>query len=564
MNAIADFVKALGPSRVAAMGAVAVGLIGFFIFLAFRFSQPQMSVLYTDLPFEDSTEVVKRLEALNVDHELRQDGAVILVPKNDVLKIRMQLAEDGLPTGGSVGYEIFDKGDTLGATSFVQNINQLRAIEGELARTIRSLRQVQFARVHLVIPQRKLFSRNKVEPSASIVLKVRGTLEPAQIKAIRHLAASAVEGLQPSSISIVDERGRLLASGVPGAEGSVGVDMAEDRKLNFEARLRQQVEEIVGSVVGRQHTHVQVSAELDYRQTTQTSEIFDPEGQVVRSSVTRNENNASSQLANDGAVTVGNELPAADGADGGANGRNSETTERNEETVNYEISRTQKTEVIAAGRVKRLSVAVLVDGVYKKDDAGKPVYAPRSKAEIDQIEALVRSAVGYDKTRGDIVTVTNLRFADDEQQDLGDGAEASLFDLSRDDYFYIAELAMTLIISLFVVLFVVRPLVRRILNPEGEKHTQLITSTAASTEIDPETGEVIQRLEGPDGMGGAGAPQGSGNIPQINNKTAEQLEVARMSGEVHASAIREVGEIISNNPDNAVGIIRDWMDADAA
>src|SRR2546427_483301 len=182
--------------------------------------------------------------------------------------VRMKLAEAGLPKGGGVGYEIFDKSDTLGATSFVQNINQLRALEGELARTIRAIERIQAARVHLVLPQRPLFSRDKVEASASIVLKVRGALEAQQVRAVRHLVASAVNGLKPERVSVVDESGRLLADGAqtenPNGAGS------EERQAAFERRLREQIEGIVSSGVGPGRARGQITAAFDHNPGTPT------------------------------------------------------------------------------------------------------------------------------------------------------------------------------------------------------------------------------------------------------------------------------------------------------
>src|SRR6201993_4120758 len=200
------------------MTAVTVGLGGFFAFLILRVTAPAMTTLFTDLSFEDSAAIVKDLERQTIPYELRNDSAIVMVPKDRVARLRMKLAEAGLPKGGGVGYEIFDKSDALGTTSFVQNINHLRALEGELARTIRSLDRLPGARVHLVLPERPLFAREAPEPSASIVLRVRGMLEPQQVNAIRHLVASAVTGLKPERVSIVDEAGRLLADGARGSE----------------------------------------------------------------------------------------------------------------------------------------------------------------------------------------------------------------------------------------------------------------------------------------------------------------------------------------------------------
>src|ERR1700688_4524974 len=196
-----------------AMVAVTAALIGFFAFVIMRVTTPQMTTLFTDLSVEDSSAIIKDLERQAIPYELRNDGAAIMVPKDKVTRLRMKLAEGGLPKGGGVGYEIFDKSDALGATSFIQNINHLRALEGELSRTIRGIDRVQAARVHLVLPERPLFSRDKIDATASIVLKVRGTLEPQQVRAIRHLVAGAVNGLRPERVSVVDETGKLLADG---------------------------------------------------------------------------------------------------------------------------------------------------------------------------------------------------------------------------------------------------------------------------------------------------------------------------------------------------------------
>jgi flagellar M-ring protein FliF len=239
-----EFLKGLGAARLAAMVAVTAALIGFFAFIILRVTAPQMVALFTDLPVQDSGAIVKEIERQGIPYEIRQDGGTILVPKQHVLRLRMKLAEGGLPKGGGIGYELFDKTDTLGATSFVQNINHLRALEGELARTIRSLDRVEVARVHLVLPERPLFSREKVEPSASIMLRLRGSLEPHQVRAIRHLVATAVSGLKPERISIVDEGGRLLADGAAGSDGGLAGGL-DERQLAFERRLREQIESIV-------------------------------------------------------------------------------------------------------------------------------------------------------------------------------------------------------------------------------------------------------------------------------------------------------------------------------
>jgi flagellar M-ring protein FliF len=249
VTAFVDFLKSFGTARLAAMGVVALGLVGFFGFYILRVSALPMVPLYTDLSFDDSRAIITELDGRAVEYELRQDGAVILVSQDQVLRLRMDLAGDGLPSGGGVGYEIFDKGDTLGATSFVQNINHLRALEGELSRSIRTIQNVNAARVHLVMPERQLFARERAMPSASIMLKTRGSLATPQVRAIQHLAAAAVEGLEPNRVSVVDERGTLLADGRGEANAGFASTM-EERRIQVENRMAGKIEEIIASVVG--------------------------------------------------------------------------------------------------------------------------------------------------------------------------------------------------------------------------------------------------------------------------------------------------------------------------
>jgi flagellar M-ring protein FliF len=521
------------------MGAVAAALIGFFAFVILRATAPQMVPLFTDLSFEDSAAIVKDLERQAIPYELRNDGAIIMVPKVGQARLRMKLAESGLPKGGGIGYEIFDKSDALGATSFVQNMNHLRALEGELVRTIKGIERVQAARVHLVLPERPLFSRDKAEASASIVLKVRGQLEPQQVRAIRHLVASAVNGLKPQRVSIVDEAGRLLADGATEELPGVAGLSADERKTAFERRLREQVESIISSVVGPGRARVQLTADFDYNKITQTSDRFDPEGRVMRSSQSREE--SSGAVDNQGQVTVGNELPGGQQNQLPPNAR--EQSKKSEEIVNYEISRTTKTEVVEGGRVNRLSVAVLVDGTYGRNDKGEPVYQERTKEELDRIAALVRSAIGYDQKRGDQVEVVNLRFAEIPSNVISEPTGImALLQFTKDDIMRGVELAVMLILGIIVMLMVVRPLVRRIVTPEA---VAAITggATAALPAADAADGEPIQ---------------------PVPSQTSKMIEIAQVQGQVHAQSVQKVGELADRNPNETISIIRSWLHNEAA
>jgi flagellar M-ring protein FliF len=534
VQGIAEFLKSLGATRVAAMVAVTLALVGFFAFVILRVTAPQMATLFSDLPLEDSGAIVKELERQNVAYELRHDGATILVPKDMVGRLRMKLAEGGLPKGGGVGYEIFDKSDVLGATSFMQNMNKLRALEGELARTIRSIDRVQAARVHLVLPERPLFSRDKIEPTASIVLRVRGSLEAQQVRAIRHLVASAVNGLKPERVSVVDETGRLLADGA--AETGPGGVSADERQVAFERRLREQVESIVSSVVGPGRARVQLTADFDFNRITQTSDRFDPEGRVVRSSQTREEVTAAD--SNQGQVTVANELPGAQRPQD--NGGKSEQNRKSEEIVNYEISRTTKTEVIEGGRVNRISVAVLVDGIYSKNDKGELVYQPRPKEELDRIAALVRSAIGFDQKRGDQVEVVNLRLAETPQNTIAEpNGWLDMLQFTKDDIMRGIELAVMGLLGLVVILLVVRPLVRRVVTPDKPVALPAAAGDGAAA---------------PAAIAGGEVP-----APAISSHTSQMIDMAQVKGQVHAQSVQKVGELADRNPEETVAIIRQWL-----
>ena len=276
MDGLLQFFNRLGLARVAAMAVIAVLMLGFFAFLIMRASTPPMAPLYSGLSLEDSSAIVSELQTQNIAYELRGDGDTILVPRDQITSIRMSLAQDGLPTRGQVGYEIFDQQSTLGATSFVQNINNVRALEGELARTIGSLARIKSARVHLVLPERALFSREQKDPTASIVLSVRGELSAGEIRAIQHLAASAIEGLTPSRVSVVDDTGRLLASGAGNSTGDILASESEERTLSVENRLRARVEDLLANIVGSGRAPVQVTAERDMNQLSPTSETIAP------------------------------------------------------------------------------------------------------------------------------------------------------------------------------------------------------------------------------------------------------------------------------------------------
>nr|WP_293215738.1 flagellar basal-body MS-ring/collar protein FliF [Parvibaculum sp.] len=541
----------MGMVRLAALGLVAVSLLVFFAFIALRFGSEPKSLLFSDVGVEDAAKMVAELDAAKVPYELRGDGSMIYVPQSEVLRLRMMLAEKGLPAGGTVGYEIFDNADALGTTSFLQNINHLRALEGELARTIRAIDGIQGARVHLVLPERELFSRERREPTASIVLKVnRNALSSQQVKAIQYLVASAVDGLAPGRVSIVDERGTLLASGAGDDNQAIFASSVDERRSNYENRLRTHLENIIQRVVGADKARVEVTAQMDYNRITQTSDMFDPNGQVVRSTQTVEDSSSSTDGAQNDGVTVGNNLPNANlGSAEGETG-SKQATNRTEETVNYEISRTTKTEVLEPGRVKRLSVAVLVDGAYAQGEDGTMVYAPRTQQELDKIEALVKSAMGFDEARGDLVEVVNLQFA--PRPELGtdvalEEETAGFMSFARADIMRLVELAVLAVLALVAIFFVARPLLAKNGILSGNGVPLSLPGTAAP--------EGQAAISGPNGEN-----QSAGSLPAPEQLSEDMLiDIAQVAGKVKQSSVRKIGELVSNHPDESISILRSWL-----
>jgi flagellar M-ring protein FliF len=395
------------------------------------------------------------------------------------------------------------------------------------------------------MPERRLFERDREPPRASIVLKLRGDLEGGQVRAIRHLVASAVEGLKPERVSIVDERGRLLADGAQ-AEAAGSSLVADEKQTAIERRLRSQVEEIVAGIVGPGRTRVQVAAELDLNRVESRSETFDPESRVVRSTQTRAENQLSGN--GEGAVSVGNELPGAS-AQGGAPNRDS--SNKNEEVVNYEISRTTRTEVLEGGRVKRLSVAVVVDGLYARGGNGEATYQPRPQEELDRIAALVRTAIGFDRNRGDQIEVVNLRFADAPTvpEIKEESLVSTLINPGKEDILRLLELGVIAILTLVVILVVVRPMLRNAFGTSAHGSGGGFGIPGLGV---PGLG-TLGKLGGESGEAGAMA-----SLPQ-NNSTAQMMEIAKINGQMRSDSVEQLGNMVKGNPQETVAVLRNWI-----
>ena len=536
--------RTLGPARLLALGATGIGLLAFFAFLVLRLAEPEYTLLYGSLEFEDSAEITRRLEGLGVPFRLLDDGSAILVPTDRALRLRMTLAEEGLPRGGTVGNEIFDQVSALGTTNFLANVNLRRALEGELARTIASLADVGAARVHLVLPRRELFRRDQVEPSASITLRMLGSrrLDRRQVQAVQHLTAAAVPGLSPERITLVDDQGTLLARGGEADPDGVVPSQMEEFREAYEARLEHSIEQLLAHSLGAGRVDAEVSAELDFDRVTLTEETYDPDGQVVRSTQTVEEETEAAERDDDDAVTVGNNLPNL-GADAAAAARtSSESTVRTEETVNYEISRTLRNHVQMGGRVHRLSVAVLVDGRRVPGEGGELTYQPLDDEELAEIASLVRSAIGFDQERGDSVEVRSMAFTSPPAEAL---AEAGPWlDLTKHDLMRLVEILVLGAIGLLLILLVVRPAMRRLLP---------------SSPVPALSGDRAPALPAGIASPALAAPAGQPENAKEPDPDAPRVDIAQVQGRVRADLIKQVRDAIDQAPEDTAAIVRGWL-----
>lgn len=539
------------------VGGLLIGLAIFFVFVMGRLSTPNMSLLFGGLASKDAGEIVAKLDAMRVPYELAGDGTQILVPVDQVLRLRMTLAEEGLPLGGSVGYEIFDRGEAFGTTSLVQNVNMLRALEGEIGRTIASLSNVAGARVHLVVPRREVFSRNEVTPSASIAIKMKGgaKLGRQQVAAIQNLVAAAVPGLTTGRIAIVDDKGNLLARGDGDESTGAAASNAEDYRIAFEERLGLSIEEMLERIVGLGKVRAEVTADIDLDRVTTNDEIFNPDGQVIRSTQTIEEQATTKDSEQSGAVSVSENLPDESQAPS-ETATASDSSGRTEQIINYEISKTIRTHIREGGSIKRLSVAVLVDGNYKPGEAdAPPTYEPRTEEELVKLTELVRGAVGFNADRGDTVQVVNMAFApvviEGPVEDAG-------FSMPGIDMMKILEIVVIGFVSVLVILLVLKPLVGRLMAPG-------IAGDAGAGPLAVAGPEAQAALPAP-GQMASHSSQSAPPPKRVERAPEEEVEplidLARVEGRVRQATVKTVNEIVEKHPEEALNIVRGWLYAE--
>ncbi|MEO1251217.1 MAG: flagellar basal-body MS-ring/collar protein FliF [Pseudomonadota bacterium] len=536
MDELKKIIETIGVARLGAIIGVSFGVALALALIMARAGAPSMSILYADIGYGQAQPIISRLEQDGVDYALRDNGGrvTILAPRNRLGDLRIDFAADGVGVGDGVGYEIFDDGQALGVTAFQQNINRLRALEGEIARTLTTISGVRSARVHLVLPERELFSRDRQSASASIVVDAPAGINSRAVRAIVNMAASAVPGLEPGRVTVMDARGELLASGGDDSSPEAIAASVEDRKAAAQERLRRAVEDMVGRIVGPENVRVEINADMDFSRVTESSEIVDPDSQTVLSSSTIEETSNSAEPSAARGVSVANALPggAAFEADGGSA---TSTTQRLEETTNYEITKTVRNAVREEGLVvKRVSVAVAINTGEAAGADGEPAFAVRDPAELAVIETLVKSAIGFSAERGDQVSVVNIGFSPAAQVTANPiAADANTNGFTPSDALRMAELAALSLIAIALVWFAVRVVF-------SNNAQTAITAATPRSAVSATAAKAVE-------------------APAEPSAIEHHIDLAQVEGQVRASSVNKVAEIVRAHSEESAGLLRSWM-----
>ncbi|WP_045215921.1 flagellar basal-body MS-ring/collar protein FliF [Desulfonatronovibrio magnus] len=506
------------------IGGLAGSVILTFIMLMFFMTRPDYEILYTNLNTEDASRVMNVLDRENARYRLEDGGTTVSVPRDDLHRLRLVVAGEGVMHGSGIGYELFDE-SRIGQTDFVQRINYQRALQGELARTIAEFDEVDHARVHLVMPSRSLFIEEQQVPSASVVLQLRSgqALDSRQVQSIVNLIATGVEGMTAEQITISDTRGRVLYE--PRSDTIDGLTSTQlEYQLTFQQNLERRIENMLTAITGPGRVIARVNADLDFNRRTIRKELFDPDSAVVRS-----EQRSEEQSRGDTHMEAGVPEPAFQG-DGYTGPATSQETSRETRTTNFEISREEQNIIGSVGDVSRLNVAVLVDGKYVTNDAGELVYEELSQQEMERIRLLVERAVGFDNARGDNIEVSNISFGMPEVE-----PEPTLMDNLVNYFNIIGKPLLNALLVLLFLLLVVRPIVMAILKPKVSEDDEDV----------------------------AGLPEGQGPealAPGMSEEELEGMQASKRIEDIKAFAT----QLADDNFDQAFAVIKKWLKEEKA
>ena len=480
-------------------------------------NQENYQMLFSNLSQRDASAIASKLKERNTPYRVEANGTMIMVPEEKVYELRLSLAGDGLPNGGNVGFEIFDHTDFT-TTKFVQELNYRRALQGELARTINRFKEVNDSRVFVAIPEESLFIEDSKPASASIQLDLRSNLPPAKLTAIVHLVAGAIEGLEPEHVTVVDTKGRLIFKGGIGDESSSELSNTQlDYKTNVENEIKTNVQSMLEGIVGPGKAIVRVTAEIDFDKITLSEEEYDPSATAVRSSRNIEEVMQVGEKESKAAQTL---IDKRRGVVPSPNQTQNKKTKKDVAT-NYEINKITRTILKSAGNIKRLSVAVVIDGNYEleklEDGTTKRKYIPRSEQEVKTFEEIVKKAMGYNEDREDQILVSSIAFAGSAPIDTNSEVEASKFDQIVTIIKDYRKTIVNLLLVVLVFMLIVKPLLKSVKNITKEV--------------------IIQSRE-------------LASVSETYDKLPESKEMGR---------IERVREISKNDPEKAQQLVKGWI-----
>lgn len=533
MDAARTLFSQLGVRRLAVMAGVALAVLAALAFVATRGTTSSMGFLFTDLDPAAAQSITEKLKAKGVDYRLSADGTSILAPQDKLAELRMAMAGDHL--GGKIGYEVLDNEQSFGVSASRAKLNETRAIEGELAKSIESLDGVAKARVHIVMPERAMFATESRKSTAAVTVKTKGRLSSEAVASIRYLVASSVPELAPEAVSVVDQTGALLARA--GDTGSAGGAEADERQTATEAKLRDEIESLLTPIVGMGKVRAEVSALIDRDQTREETTAFDPDKQVIGHQTTVESGDQNAE--NNGVApqaSVGAQLPDAQAAATGSGTTRKTASTQNSEDTTYENSSTHTVTVRVPGQIKRLSIAVMVDGGPK----GLPA------AQIQRLTRIVENAAGIDAKRGDSVVVESMPFTAGDA--LAENKSGLLSLLPMDKVFSLLEL---------VVIAVVGIIVLRMLRPKPAAEPAMMANQAPQLGNDPERLALAARAAD----GDAEAMQQIAALGGEQHLLDQEIALAQVDGRIKLSALKRIGSTIAESPPESASVIRQWMNS---
>ncbi|MGC8925431.1 MAG: flagellar basal-body MS-ring/collar protein FliF [Calditerrivibrio sp.] len=526
--------------------SAAVAILLSIIVLVYWANKPVYKILFANLSQEDAAEVVAKLKAKKIPYNLKDSGKTIEIPAKDVYETRIELAKEGIPKGGGVGFELFDK-TSFGITEFAQNVNYQRALQGELSRTISTLEEVEEARVHLTLPKDKLFITEDGESKAAVVLKLKKgeTLNRDKVKAIASLVAGAVKGLKIQNVQIVDTQGNLLSESLNEENlPYVKTQTQLEYQKKIEKIIASKINSLLATTLGENNAVAQVTAEIDFDKKEINKEEYD-QNPVLRSSQTIEIESKNTPNTPQGQPGVEPNLAEPNIQQNGVNS----TYTKNEETQNFEIGKTVTKEEKSIGSIKRLTIAVVVNDraeIVKEGKKEVTKYVPRTKEELDKIKGLVAKAAGFDEKRGDQIEVTNVSF------DTSQMSESKLLEKEKMNelIIQISKYVMVLIMFLLFYFLVIRPIMKKLGDIKETKSGELaavgdipIKGANVDLQLDdsvkfPKTLEELER--------------------EIESELDEKVSVD--VGTVKTKVmVKKIEEAVKEDPEMIANLIKTWL-----